>query len=293
MGIRSPHWSVILHEMFLHATKWGQKEAERFVHWGHQGSLPRPDLEADQSVMKLVGYGTSHKQIWDLYHTVYLLRRSPGPPHCGPQQRREAIHDILSSLRNRLHWQVYPIAAKEYTRGPVDEPQSTPRRRGDSHEEALWEARMACQRVLEAAQVLKHDIERLSWGMRDVQETHPHSCSRSHPQSHSLDRWLRSPSRPWQERRLTFQEPDRARPWGLPEAGKYTSPRGVFGLPKCREQGQLLFGAFYKGHWNLVGLVGPPIGYALLVDETHHHSRGRRPKETCSKNLGFLFDTRG
>ena len=42
--------------------------------------------------------------------------------------------------------------------------------------------------------------------MRDVQWTHPHSHSRSHPQSHSLDRWVRSPGRPWQERRVTFQE---------------------------------------------------------------------------------------
>ena len=24
----APHWSIILHEMFLHAAEWGQKEAE-------------------------------------------------------------------------------------------------------------------------------------------------------------------------------------------------------------------------------------------------------------------------
>ena len=115
-----------------------------------------------------MGYQTPHKEIWDLYHSVYLLRRSPGLPPCGPQQRREAIHDILSSLRNQLHQRVYPIAAKEDTRGPVDELQSRPRRRGNLHEEALQEARTACQRVLEAVQVLKSDIERLSQRMRDV-----------------------------------------------------------------------------------------------------------------------------
>ena len=92
----APHQSVILHEMFLHTAKWGQKEAERFICQGCQGSLPRPDLEVDQPAMKLVGY----KEIRDLYHSVYLLRRPPGPLLCGPQQRREAIHDILSSLRN-------------------------------------------------------------------------------------------------------------------------------------------------------------------------------------------------
>ena len=48
----APHQSIILHEMFLHAAKQGQKEAERFVCQGHWGSLPRPDLEADQSAKK-------------------------------------------------------------------------------------------------------------------------------------------------------------------------------------------------------------------------------------------------
>ena len=98
----APHLSVILHEMFLHAAKQGLKEAERFICRGHQGCLPRPDLEADQSTMKLMGYQTSHKEIWDLYHSVYLLRRSLAPPPCRPQQRREAICGILSSLRNWL-----------------------------------------------------------------------------------------------------------------------------------------------------------------------------------------------
>ena len=27
----APHWSVILHEMFLHAAEWGHKEAERLI----------------------------------------------------------------------------------------------------------------------------------------------------------------------------------------------------------------------------------------------------------------------
>ena len=28
-GLGTPHWLVVLHEMFLHAMEWGQKEAER------------------------------------------------------------------------------------------------------------------------------------------------------------------------------------------------------------------------------------------------------------------------
>ena len=73
----APHWSIILHEMFLHAAKWGQKEVERLI---CQGSISSPDLEADQSAMELMGYWTSHKEIQDIYHSVYLLRRSPGLP---------------------------------------------------------------------------------------------------------------------------------------------------------------------------------------------------------------------
>ena len=116
--------------------------------------------------MELVGYQTSHKEIQDIYHSVYLLRRCPGLPPCGSQWRREVIHDILSSLRSQLHQWMYPTAAKE-ARWPVDEHQSRPRRR-DSYEEALWEIRAAYQRLLVAAKVLKSDIERLSRGMRDA-----------------------------------------------------------------------------------------------------------------------------
>ena len=31
-GLGTPHWSVILHEMFLHAAGWGWKEAECMCH---------------------------------------------------------------------------------------------------------------------------------------------------------------------------------------------------------------------------------------------------------------------
>ena len=204
--IGAPHWSVILNEMFLHAAEQGQKEAETLIHRGHWVSLLRPDSEADQSAIKLVGYRTSHKEIRDLYHSIYLMRRSPGPPPCGPQQRRKAIRDILSSLRNCLYQLVYPIATEEDTRVAVNKSQSWPRWRGDPHEEALWEARTAWQRVLEAAQVLEGNIERLSQGLRDAQWSCPHSCSNSCQQSWSLDRQLRSLSRTQQERRVTFLE---------------------------------------------------------------------------------------
>ena len=195
----APHWSIILYEMFLHATEQGQTEVERLIHQGCQGSMWRPYLEADQSAMELVGYWTSgthgvpglSQGDPGIYHSIYLLRRPPGLPPCGSQWRRKAICNILSTLKNQFHQQVYPAAARE-ARVPINECQS----RRDSYEEAPWEIRVACQRALEVAKVLRSDIERLSWGMRDSPRTHSQShsrscsrsCSRSHPWSCSLDR---------------------------------------------------------------------------------------------------------
>ena len=169
--------------------------------------------------MELVGYWTSHKEIQDIYHSVYLLRRSLGLPPCGSKQRGRAIHDILSSLRSQLHQWVYPTTVGE-AQGPMDGCLSRLSRR-QSYEEAI---RAACQRVLETAEVLRSDLKRLSQVMRDVPWTHSRShsrsCSRncigSHGRSHSrshpwrcdFNRWLRSPSRSWQGRRVTFWEPE-------------------------------------------------------------------------------------
>ena len=213
----TPHWSVILHKIFLHTAKWGQKEAERLIHQGCQGSASEPNLGAGQSAMELVGYQTSHKEIWDIYHSVYLLRRSPGLPPCGAQQRGRVIHDILSSLTSQLHRWGYPAATRE---GWGSKNEWLPRlSRRESYEEAL---KVACQRVLETVAVLKSDIERLSWGMRDIPQTHSWSQSRSrshsrshgkgcrqiHPWSHSQSIWLRSPSGSQSRRKVIFWEPE-------------------------------------------------------------------------------------
>ena len=74
------HQSVILHEVFLHAADQGWKEVERLICQGCRGSASESDLGVGQSAMELVGYQTSHKEIWDIYHSIYLLRRSPGLP---------------------------------------------------------------------------------------------------------------------------------------------------------------------------------------------------------------------
>ena len=103
------HWSVILHEMFLHIAEQGCKEVERLVHWG---STSDPDLQAEYSAMELVGYWKSCKENCNIYPSVYLLKRPPGLPPCDDQWRR-TICDIFSSLTGQLHWHECPATIKK------------------------------------------------------------------------------------------------------------------------------------------------------------------------------------
>ena len=83
---RGLHCPFILQQMFIHAAKSVQKEAERIVHCSDWQGLPKLDPEADIPTVQLVGYQTSSKEIGDLYNQVYALKRLPGPPLCGPEK---------------------------------------------------------------------------------------------------------------------------------------------------------------------------------------------------------------
>ena len=112
-GLGIPHWSIVLHEMFLHAAEQGWKEAECMFHQGCCGSIYEPDPRADQSTMELVGYHMSQKEMRDIYHSIYLLKRFPGFPSCGEWQRRRTIQDILSSLTDQLHRWAHPATTRD------------------------------------------------------------------------------------------------------------------------------------------------------------------------------------
>ena len=282
----APHWSIILHKMFLHAAEQGQKEAEKLIHWGCQGSASEPDLGAGQSAMELVGYWTSHKEIWDIYHSVYWLRRSPGLPPCGAQQRGRVIHDILSSLTSQLHRQGYSATTGENW-GYKNE--WVPRlSRRESYEEAL---KVACQRKMETDEVLRSDIERLSWGMSDVPWTHSRSCSRCHtrsqsrsrshsrshgrgcsqscPQSCSWSIWPRSASGSQSRRKVTFQKPEvELDPKG--EQEDYPPEPSILDIET----------------W--LDLQACPTKYTMLVVGTQSHSRHEGPTKTHPQDLGLL-----
>ena len=229
--------------------------------------------------MELVGYWTSHKEIWDIYHSVYLLRRSPGLPPCGAQWSRRVISNILSSLTSQLHRWGYPAITRE---GQDSKNEWLPRlSRRESYEEAL---KVACQRVLKTAAVLRSDIERLSWGMRDIpwicsrswsrSKSHSRSCGKGHRQSHpwscSWSIWLRSPIGS-QSRRKVLGARGQARP-----------QKGGRGLPA---------GAFHLRCQNMARSAGWPTKYTLLVVGTPSHSRGKGPGKTGPQDLGLLFNS--
>ena len=120
----------------------------------------------------------SRKEMRDIYHSVYLLRRAPGTPSCGERERRRVIHDILASLTVWLQRQTQPAATEEWSRMGQE----------GSYEAAPW---VACHRALETTKALHGDLQRLESGRRR---------SRAHSQSQSRGRsraWSRAHSRTW------------------------------------------------------------------------------------------------
>ena len=101
----SPHCLVILHEMFLHATSEGWKEAERVVCWGCQQHMPQLDPEVGIPAVQLVHLETDREQLLKLYLEVYKLHRLPGSPPGEPAILEEIFSPSLSSTRGEGHSQ--------------------------------------------------------------------------------------------------------------------------------------------------------------------------------------------
>ena len=179
-NIGSPHWSVILHEMFLHAASQGQKEAEHMCCQGHQGSIREPSSEADQSALHLIGYHMSRKELRDIYHSMYFLNRAPGFPSCEVKRRR-AIQEILSSLWDRLQRQT---SSAEDEDAPENKRESAP---PPTYEVALQVAHW---------KVLQSDLDRLDNELRGRLWAHSQSGNQCRTRSGSQHRtWSRSQCR--------------------------------------------------------------------------------------------------
>ena len=202
--VGSPHHSVILHEMFLHTAKQGQKEAEWMIHWGCQHGLLKLDPQADISAVWSVGPQTSREEFRDLYYQVYKLRRLPGSPSWGLEWIEKLTARVVPSLKDHLRQKEdKPLQGLEDP-GLADIQPSrskTPRRgrRGTSAERDLAKVREAHQRALATAAAWEEKIERLSqsntWGQLDT-------CA--HSQSHDCwrrrsSRWSRRHYRAWPE----------------------------------------------------------------------------------------------
>ena len=160
----SPHRSVILHEMFLHTTSQGRKEAECMCCWGCPGSMMEPSSEADQSTLHLVGYHTSQREMRDVYHSMYLLKRAPGFPSCGETKGEGQSRRSSPPFRERL--QRWTSSTDGDALGSKRE--SAPQ----TYEAAL---QIAHQKVVETAAALQSDLDRLNNELRG----RPRACSQS------------------------------------------------------------------------------------------------------------------
>ena len=104
-----------------------------------------------------------------MYHSMYLLRRSPGSPSCRESRRRRAIQDILSSLQAQLQRQTYPAEAEDLGAHGGEWIGSGP---PQSYEAALQATN---QKALETAEALWSDLERLD----DEHKGRSQVCSQS------------------------------------------------------------------------------------------------------------------
>ena len=209
-GLGTPHQMVILHEMFLHAAGRGQKEAECMCHWGHQSGIPEPNSEVGQSTMELVGYWTSRREIRDVYHSVYLLGRSPGFPSCRELRRRRTIQDILSSLQTWLQRQTYSTEAEDL------DAHGGEWARSDTLQSYKAALQAAHQKALETTEALQNDLERLNneWRGRswtysqsgNQTRTRSRNHSRGHSRNHSSGH-LRNHSRGHSQTQAQSQSP--------------------------------------------------------------------------------------
>ena len=199
--VGGPPHAIILQGMFVHATESGQKEAERLICQGCLQGFLRLNPEADVPAIQLIGYWTSQKEIQYLLDEVYMLKRPPSLPPCGPKQMEKATRDILSSLGSYLQRRGGTVKMEEDQRGAAaatpqpschTESHSQTPGREYSHNEALQEAREAHRWALEAVCMLELNVERLN-KEADGAKCQCH-CSHSCPGGRSPERCVRSPN---------------------------------------------------------------------------------------------------
>ena len=157
----SPHWLVMLYEMFRHAADEGWKEAEQMVCQGCQEGLPKLDLEADLSAVQLVSLKTTKEEILSLYLEVYKQQRLPG---LLPGEL-ELTKEVVSSFKGYQGWKKVRTPSATARPQSFDAQPSKGRvigKRETSIEKSLAPIREAHQKALSATAALEGEIERLS-----------------------------------------------------------------------------------------------------------------------------------
>ena len=184
----SPHCLTILHEMFLHATSKGQKEAERYVCQGIWQQMPQPNPEADISAIQLVQLETSREELLDMYLEVYKLHRLPGSPP-GEPAILEEVSTIVSGHSQEK--EEAPNAERQHGHeGSHPSQMQRPHQRWKtSVDRCLERVQEAHQKALVAAATLGEEIERLHRIKR-------HSQLEVKPKSQHCQR----PEEMWEER---------------------------------------------------------------------------------------------
>ena len=152
----SPHCLTILHEMFLHATSEGQKEAEWYVCWGVWQQLPQLNPEADISAIQLVWPETSREELLDIYLEVYKLHRLPGSLP-GELAILEEVSTVISGHSQEK--EEAPNTERQWSHpSQMQRPQQ---RRETSVDRCLERVQEVHQKALLAAATLEEEIKRL------------------------------------------------------------------------------------------------------------------------------------
>ena len=156
----SPHHLIILHEMFLHATSEGQKEAEQVVCWGHQQHMPQLDPEAGIPAIQLVHPETDREQLLELYLEVYKLHRLPSSPP-GELAILEEISSVLPC--HPPEEKGTPSTQRPPSPKGFHSPQNRPSlwEWEDSIDRSLARVCKAHRKALSTAATLEEEIERL------------------------------------------------------------------------------------------------------------------------------------
>ena len=150
---------------------------------GHQSCVREPNSKEDQSALHLIGYHTSHKELRDVYYSIYSFNRALGFPSCGEVKRMRVIREILSLLQERLQRWTPSAEAKdvpEHKMGSIPPP---------TYEAVLQDVH---HKVIQTAANLQNDLDRLDSELQGRSQTCSPSITRNRMQSES---WHRTQSK--------------------------------------------------------------------------------------------------